>query len=144
MNEILKKKSINSVTSPSKKYQTTVSLPVKTLNKIKSIQGLEVNSISRNKIIEDAVDFYYAYMTSEINQDYLCSVYGKKVEGIVGNNTDRISRLLFKEAVEINMLTRLVASHFDIDKATYDKMRLSAVEDAKATKGIISIYDAQK
>lgn len=124
------------------KKQTSVSFSKETRDKLDSLQAID-KSASRNKIIEDAIRFYYGYITCEINQDYLCSVYGKKVEGIMGNNTDRLSRLLFKEAVEINLLTKLVASHFDIDKNTYDKMRLSAVNDTKSTKGIISIYDAQ-
>ncbi|MCH5300766.1 MAG: hypothetical protein J1E56_05540 [Ruminococcus sp.] len=124
------------------KRQTSVSFSKETLDKLDSLQALN-KSASRNKIIENAINFYFAYKTGEINQDYICSVYGKKVEGIIGNNTDRLSRLLFKETVEINLLTRLVASHFEIDKNTYDKMRLTAVNDSKSTKGIISIYDAQ-
>lgn len=143
MNEVLTKQSIDLSTPANKKFQTTVSLPAKTLKKIKALQELDKSNLSRNIIIENAIDFYFAYTTGEINQDYICSVYGKKVEGIIGNNTDRLSRLLFKETVEINLLTRLVASHFEIDKNTYDKMRLTAVNDSKSTKGIISIYDAQ-
>lgn len=143
MNELLRKDSLKDTTAPNKKYQTTVSLSVQILNKIKSLQEIEPALNSRNRVIEEAVAFYFAYMTSEINQDFLCAVYGRKVEGIIGNNTDRIARLLFKEAVEMNLLTRLIASNFNIDKMTYDKMRKTAVEDAKATKGIISIYDAQ-
>jgi hypothetical protein len=83
-------------------------------------------------------------MTSELNQDYLCSILGQKIDGMISSATDRTSRLQFKEAVEINLLTRLMASHFDISKMEYDKMRKLAVDDVKATKGIINIYDAQR
>lgn len=125
------------------KRQTSVSFAQKTLDKLNSLQSLE-KSKSRNVIIEDAIDFYYGYMTSEINQDFLCSVYGRKVEGVIGNNVERIAHLMFKEAVGINVLTRLMAAQFEIDKTTYERIRLAALNDTKATKGIISIYDAQR
>ncbi len=145
MNEVLKKNSITKSTLPSKKYQVTVSLPTLTLNKIKSLQAIETqNTLSRNQIIEAAVDFYYGYMTSELNQDYLCSIIGQKIDGMINSLSDRVAHLQFKEAVEINLLTRLIAMHFDISKNEYEKMRHTAVNDVKATKGIINIYDAQK
>ena len=127
-----------------KKQQISVLLPQDTINKLSAMQKIDENISSRNIAIEKAVDFYYAYLNSEISQSFLCSVYGQKVEGVINNNTDRLSRLLFKTAVETNILTRLIATNFDIDKDTYDRLRRRAVEDAKATKGIISVYEAQK
>lgn len=128
-----------------KKEQISVLLTSSALNKIKSMQAIEpLKNASRNKVIEEAVSFYFSYITSELSQQYLCSVIGSKVDGLINSATDRLARLEFKEATEINLLTRLIASHFDIDKTTYDKMRKTAVEDVKATKGIINIYDAQR
>lgn len=126
------------------KTQISVLLPDSTLKKLESLQSLENASLSRNQIIEQAIDFYYGYKTSELNQDYLCSIIGQKIEGMLNNVTDRTARLIFKEAVEMNLLTRLIASQFDIDKMTYEKMRKTAVDDVKSTKGIINIYDAQR
>ena len=126
------------------KTQISVLLPDSALKKLESLQSLENASLSRNQIIEQAIDFYYGYKTSELNQDYLCSVIGQKIEGMLNNVTDRTARLQFKEAVEMNLLTRLIASQFDIDKMTYEKMRKTAVDDVKSTKGIINIYDAQR
>lgn len=126
------------------KTQISVLLPDSTLKKLESLQSLENASLSRNQIIEQAIDFYFGYKTSELNQDYLCTVIGQKIEGMLNNVTDRTARLQFKEAVEMNLLTRLIASQFDIDKMTYEKMRKTAVDDVKSTKGIINIYDAQR
>lgn len=126
------------------KTQISVLLPDSALKKLESLQSLENVSLSRNQIIEQAIDFYFGYKTSELNQDYLCSVIGQKIEGMLNNVTDRTARLQFKEAVEMNLLTRLIASQFDIDKMTYEKMRKTAVDDVKSTKGIINIYDAQR
>lgn len=126
------------------KTQISVLLPDSALKKLESLQSLENVSLSRNQIIEQAINFYFGYKTSELNQDYLCSVIGQKIEGMLNNVTDRTARLQFKEAVEMNLLTRLIASQFDIDKMTYEKMRKTAVDDVKSTKGIINIYDAQR
>ena len=62
---------------------------------------------------------------------------------MINNASNRSSKLQFKEAVEINVLTRIVASMMELDKDSYDKMRRKAVEDVKASKGIISAYEAQ-
>lgn len=144
MNDVLTKNAINKNTPDSKKWQVTVSLPTSTLNKIKSIQELQGGNQSRNKVIENAVDFYFSYVTNELNQDYLCSVLGQKIEGMINQASDRIGRLQFKEAVELNVLTRAVASLVELDKDSYDKMRGKAVIDVKSTKGIISVYEAQE
>ncbi len=127
-----------------KKIQISVLLPDSAIDKLESLQKLEKTSLSRNQLIEQAIDFYYGYKTSELNQGYLCSVVGQKIEGALSRVTDRTARLQFKEAVEINLLTRLIASQFDIDKMTYEKMRKTAVDDVKSTKGIINIYEAQR
>lgn len=126
-----------------KKQQISVLLPQETINKLAAMQKIDESISSRNIAIEKAVDFYYAYLNSEISQAFLCSVYGQKVEGVINNNTNRISRLLFKNAVETNILTRILATTFEIEKDTYERFRLKALEDVKATKGIISVYDAQ-
>lgn len=124
------------------KVQISLQVNDDTINKLEQLTAKE--KISRNNIISKAIDFYYGYVTSSLSQEYLCSVFGQKVEGIVNSAADRSERLQFKEAVELNLLTRLIASNFEIDRMSYDKLRKKAVEDVKATKGIINIYDAQK
>ena len=126
-----------------KKEQIAVRLPQSTLKKIASLQKLDNSLTSRNVCIEKAINFYFSYITSEISQDYLLSVVGQKVEGLISKSTNRIAKLDFKEAVEINVLTRILASQLEIDKMSYDKLRKKAVDDVKATQGIINVYDAK-
>ncbi|MBQ9680317.1 MAG: hypothetical protein IJV48_06535 [Ruminococcus sp.] len=125
-----------------KKEKITVHIAPDKLRKLEALQKTE-SAGSRNAVIEAAVDFYYSYKNSEISQDFLCSIYGQKVEGVVGNSTKRINSNLFKLAVEMNIVSRLLASQLDISKDQYDSLRRRAVEDAKSTKGIISAYEAQ-
>lgn len=123
-----------------RKTQISLQLTDEALNKITSLQKTEKGT-SRNELIEEAVHLLYGYKTSELSQDYLCSVYGQKVEGIIGQNADRMGRLLYKLAVELNVLTRLIASQSPLSKDDYKKFRVLAVEDAKSSKGIINLYD---
>lgn len=129
---------------PNKKQQYSVYISNKTINKISAIQELDTTITSRNVAIEKAIDFYYGYLSSELSQDFLCSVYGQKVEGVINGNTERLSRLLFKNIVETNVLSRLVASHFELSKEDYEKLRLKAISDARSTRGVISVYEAQE
>ena len=77
----------------------------------------------RSEAIEAALKFYFAYLSNQMNTDYLCGIYGRQVEAIVQRATDRISSQLFKQAVETNMLTRIVAFEYELSKDEYDKMR---------------------
>lgn len=123
-----------------KKRQCSYRLPPKTIEKIESINAIKKGT-SKNTIVEQAIDFYYGYLTSELSQDYLCSTVGQKIDGSVNLLSDRMGRNLFKVAVETNTLTRVLAAIHSVDRDTYNRFRKAAVDDAKATKGIISINE---
>ncbi|QEY35718.1 hypothetical protein FL966_11965 [Caproiciproducens galactitolivorans] len=97
---------------------------------------------SRNDAIEKAVDFYFGYITSQLNQDYLCGAFGSKMEGLVNNLATRISKGNFRTAVEMNMHTRMLAATFHIDKCGYEKLRVKSIHDVKTTNGSIDILEA--
>lgn len=120
------------------KTQKSYLLSDKAISDIEAIHVLEKKS--RNQVIEQAVSFYLSYLTTESSQDYLCSILGSKVEGIINLSNQEMGRLLFKLAVEMNVLTRALGSQLSIDRESYNRLRKAAVDDAKATKGIISLY----
>lgn len=97
---------------------------------------------SRNDVIEKALDFYFAYVAGQMNQDYLCGVFGGKMEGLIGTLATRISKSNFRSAVEMEMLTRMVASVLQISQSQYDKMRVTAIRNVKQTNGSINIMEA--
>jgi len=105
---------------------------------LKSLTG----SVSRNDVIEKALDFFFAYTTSQISQDYLCGVFGAKMEGLVGNLASRISKSNFRNAVESDMTNRMLSTVFEIDRNKYDKLRAKAIQDVKRTNGSIDILEA--
>ena len=93
---------------------------------------------------EAALKFYFAYLSNQMNTDYLCGIYGRQVEALVQRATDRISSQLFKQAVETNMLTRIVAFEYELSKDEYDKMRSKAVAAVKRSTGRISLFDTMQ
>lgn len=98
-------------------------------------------SRGRSTAIEEAIKFYYGYLSGQLSMDYLCGVYGKQIEAIVNSSASRLTSMLFKQAVETNMLTRIVAEDYGLSKEDYDKMRSKAVEAVKRSHGRISLID---
>lgn len=126
----------------SEKLRSSVYLKKETFVKADSLIQLTGGNQSRNDVIEKAMDFYFAYVTGQMNQDYLCGVFGGKMEGLIGTLATRFSKSSFRNAVELDMLTRMVASVLQIPKSDYDKLRVKAIRDVKQTNGSIDIMEA--
>ncbi|WP_457945430.1 hypothetical protein [Caproiciproducens sp. LBM24188] len=135
--EIVKDSSIDS----DKKFKCTVYLKRGCYAKVDSLINL-AGCTSRNDVIEKAVDFYFGYITSQLNQDYLCGAFGSKMEGLVNNLATRISKGNFRTAVEMDMLTRMLATVVQLGKDDYEKLRTKSIHDVKATNGSIDIMQA--
>lgn len=143
MSEIMNSEKLKDHTIlPNKKMKTTMYVQKETYSKIDSLIQLSGGNQSRNDIIEKAVDFYFAYVTGQMSQDYLCGVFGGKMEGLIGTLATRFSKSSFRNAVEMDMLTRMVASVLQISKSDYDKLRVKAIRDVKQTNGSIDILEA--
>lgn len=126
----------------SEKLRSSVYLKKETFIKADSLIQLTGGNQSRNDVIEKAMDFYFAYVTGQMSQDYLCGVFGGKMEGLIGTLATRFSKSSFRSAVEMDMLTRMVASVLQISKSDYDKLRMKAIRDVKQTNGSIDILEA--
>lgn len=137
---ILKDNSINQ----SKKFKGTVYLKKGCYEKIDSLIALSGGNQSRNDVIEKAIDFYFGCITSQLNQDYLCGVFGTKMEGMINNLGTRISRGNFRTAVEMDMLTRMLATVVRLNKDDYNKLRGKSIHEVKTTNGSIDILAAVK
>lgn len=97
----------------------------------------------RSEAIEAALKFYFAYLSNQMNTDYLCGIYGRQVEAIVQRATDRISSQLFKQAVETNMLTRIVAFEYELSKDEYFNWHnQSSINSCSANLSVPALYAA--
>lgn len=128
--------------SMSDKLQIAAYLKKEKIIKLDSLVDLIPDMKSRSDVLEKAIDFFFAYSTSQMSQDYLCGVFGSKMEGLIGTLATRFSKSSFRSAVEMDMLTRMVASVLQISKSDYDKLRMKAIRDVKQTNGSIDILEA--
>lgn len=124
------------------KLRSCVYLKKESYLKVDSLIKLSGGSQSRNEVIEKAIDFYFGYVTSQMSQDFLCGVFGSKMEGLIGALATRISKGNFRTAVEMDMLTRMMATLVQISKSDYDKLRVKSIRDVKQTNGSIDILEA--
>lgn len=123
------------------KLKTTMVLPKSTYKKLDVICKI-LESNSRNMALENAINFYFSYLTNALNQDYLCDIYGNKISSEIKILADRMAKIQFKTAVEIDMLTRLVATDLSISKDSYEKLRKTSVDSVKQSHGTINIFEA--
>lgn len=123
------------------KKQYSALLPQKTINKIDNILCLDQNAHSKNVAIEHAIDFYNGYLSAANSQDFLMDNLLGAIQANTNTNTDKLLKMLYKNAVEINVLTRAVSSVLEINRTQYDKMREAAIKDLKTSNGIIKITD---
>lgn len=111
-----------------------------TANMLDEIQAISESS-TKNSALDKAVKFYYGYLTSSISQDFLCGILGQKLEATQRRNADYISRMLYKVATEMNMLTRVSAKNENLSKDEYDRIRRKAMQDVNRVRGILNLYE---
>lgn len=64
------------------------------------------------------------------------------MERLFGTLSTRFSKRSFRKAVEMDMITCMVASVLQISKNDYEKLRVKAIRDVKQTNGSIDILEA--
>lgn len=104
------------------------------------------NASSRNQFILDSIEFYGGYVSSEKNK-FLPTAIASAMVGIVDNSEDRISRIIFKNTVELAMVMNILAAVAEVDEDRLRSLRAKCVKDVKGTIGKINfeeIYRYQK
>lgn len=96
---------------------------------------------TKSEFIEKAVRFYCGYLNAESLDNYLPSVMSATLEGHLNLLAERVAKLLYKQCVELAMLTHIVAADTDIDEATLDRLRGRCVQDVNHTNGQLSFRE---
>ncbi len=112
-----------------------------TLDKVRELYK-EDNCSSQSEFMEKAVLFYAGYLSSEKNKSYLSTVVTSTLKSIVAESDNRISRMLFKLAVELAMTMNVVAASQEVDKITLERLRGECVKEVKRLNGAFSFNDA--
>lgn len=105
------------------------------------------NCTSQSEFIEKAIQFYIGFISSENGSDYLPKIITSTLKGIVNESDNRISRILFKMAVEQAITMNVVAATCNISRDQLDKLRGTCVAQVKRSNGAYSFenaYDLQK
>ena len=100
------------------------------------------NCKSRSEFVEKALRFYMGYLATEDVSQYLSRALIVAIEGELEDNSNRLRSLLFKWAVELDMLCHVVSAHFGADEIDRRELRKFAVEEVKRTNGQISFSHA--
>lgn len=100
------------------------------------------NCSTRNEYIEKAVRFYSGYLDAERADEYLPRVLSEVLEGKLGALGSRLSRQIFKLAVEENIMANLIACDMNVDPDILRKVRVRSVREVKETNGEIDLDDA--
>lgn len=100
------------------------------------------NCRSRNEFVEKALRFYMGYLGTEDNTAYLSKAILTAIQGTLDDNNNRLCRIIFKWAVELNMMCHTIAAHFRIDDIYTRELRGFAVDEVKRTNGQVSFEDA--
>ena len=77
---------------------------------------------SRKWVYERAIKFYDGYNRSTLENQYLPVAISSAVQGTVKSSEDRISKLLYKNTVELSMVMNVLSAIADVDNDTLKKL----------------------
>lgn len=100
------------------------------------------NCQSQNEFVEQALLHYCSCLQTEDSASILAPELTAALRATVRESEAHTCRLLFKLAVEVDILMHVLASGMEIDPATLDKLRGRCVQEVKSTNGGISFKDA--
>ena len=82
------------------------------------------------------------YLATDDVSSYVCESVSQNIRGMLTENTNRISKLMFKWSVELNMMMHIVAAHFKDDVSDLRALRGYSADEVKRTYGNISFDTA--
>lgn len=100
------------------------------------------NCQSQNEFVEQALLHYCGCLQTEDSASILAPELTAALRATVRESEAHTCRLLFKLAVEVDILMHVLASGMEIDPATLDKLRGRCVQEVKTTNGGITFKDA--
>ena len=103
---------------------------------------LRDNCRTQNEFIEKAIRFYAGYLSGQEAAAYLPSALAQVLRGTVRDTENRICRLLFKQAVELDMVMNVLAAGMEIDGEQLNSLRGRCVQNVKKTNGSVTLEDA--
>ena len=92
-----------------------------------------------SEFLRDAVDFYADWKTRGTTERVITPEIESIVRKAIGKTEDRISRLLFKNTVELHLLTRLIYHDFNYKPEEVQAVRNEAIRLVSDTNGSLNL-----
>ena len=99
---------------------------------------------TQSEYIEKAIRFYTGHLHAEHTEQYLPRVLSGTLEGHLSVFADRVAKLMYKQAVELDMVTNLIAAIHNLPSEELDELRKKSVRDVNRTNGTINFDHAMK
>lgn len=104
----------------------------------------EAGARSRNDFINKALRFYIGYLKTNQAEDYQLQSVSSMVTGTIRDTENRLARMDFKLAVEIAKLSHIMATVYEVDEETLQKLQQKCVEEVKRINGAIWFEDVYR
>ena len=99
----------------------------------------EMGCRSRNAFIRDAIDFYCSWLEKEQSERFLTPALESVISAKIRDSEDRLARLLFKLAVDQNLLAHIVADTYDFNSDAVSEQRVYSIREVKETNGTLHV-----
>ena len=100
------------------------------------------NCSTKNEYIEKAIRFYTGYLNTQNAASYLPRVLADVLDGKLGALGTRIGKLLFKLAVEQDMIANITAAVNEVHLDDVERLRARCIKEIRQTNGVIDLEDA--
>lgn len=100
------------------------------------------NCQTQNEFVENALNFYCDYLISRDGFSVLPPILVNALRATVQDTENRICRLLFKQAVELDMVMNVLAAAIEVDETQLRNLRGRCVQEVKKTRGSITLDNA--
>ena len=91
---------------------------------------------SKSEFIENAIKFYVGFLMADDGGTYLPNAFLSNMKSIVAEGTNQISRMFFKQSVELAMLMNIIAASQVIDRDMPSPLRGECVKEVNGSMGI--------
>ena len=123
------------------KEPTTLWLRPSTMGKVDAALAI-AKCKSRSEFVEEAIRYYLDHLISCDVHEYLTKELRDEFHKAAVENENRMRSLIFRWAVELNMMCHTIAAHFRADPINRRELRAFAVKEVMDTNGNVSFDHA--
>lgn len=96
---------------------------------------------SRNQFVIQAIKLYDCYLHKQVNTDLLTPAFESVVDAKINLSEYRLSRIIFKLAVEMAVTMNVLAGAFELDDQKVRRMKHRVIREVKELNGWINLED---